>query len=167
MRISHPLTRSRPMTRSLLRSACALLVVALSACDSTSGTDGVAGSYSMQVVNGQRPPVTVWANRPGGALQVMDADVRLRENGEVSVELTTRVMGTNGTPGAEQSTTYEGTYEQAGDVLELGFLESAAGEQVAAEGVVISAREIAVTLAFAVSAYTGYVQYPVSIIARR
>lgn len=154
------------MPRLALRSAFALLALALAACDSTSEPDGVAGTYSVRAVNGERPPVTVWGNAVQGYQQVVDADVRLGADGEASVELVMRMVTANGT-GPEQRTTYEGTYQQNGDVLTFSFLESDAGLRVSARGVVISGREVAVTLMFAASAYTGFQQYPVSIIARR
>lgn len=149
------------MLRSALRAACTLFVLALSACDSsTSDPEGVAGTYTLRMVNGERPPVMVWSGT-GGNIQVTDADVRLDEDGGAFVELTTRVGGT------AQSTIYRGTYEQTGDVLELGFLESPEGQRVGAQGIVISGNEIGMTLTFAVSHFTGFFQYPVSIIARR
>lgn len=168
MRIVHPFTRPRSVPRPALRSACTLLVLvlALAACGSASGPDGVEGSYSARAVNGERPPVDVWGTAGVGTLQVVDADVRLRAGGEVSVELTTRMSSINGTsPG--QGTTYVGRFTQSGDVLQMGYLQDAEGRRVSARGVVISSREIAVTLMFQGSAYTGFYQYPVSLIARR
>jgi hypothetical protein len=158
------------MSRALLRAAVVLLAVLLAACEGTSDPVGVEGTYSLHTVNGARAPVPVTTHPMGGVTQVLDADVRLRGNGVVSVELTTRVVDHSGVTGPEERVTYEGTFEQRADVLLIRQMEPVGGrgpDAVNVDGVVISPREIAVTMQFAVASYAGFYTYPVSIIARR
>ena len=73
------------------------------------------------------------------------------------------------TLGAVKRTTYSGAFQQNGDLLTFaGLLQSSEGQQrVRAEGVVLSRREVVVTLHVPLSSYQGYFVYPISIIARR
>lgn len=151
--------------RLLPRLACLLLAgVVFAACDGTSDPEGVEGRYSAHAVNGRELPATVFASWSFGQEQVVDADVRLGEDGKASVELARRLVRPDSTVGPTGRTTYTGTFRQVGDRLEIGSLRSPDGLQVPAQGVVISPREIAVTLRFYPLSSTGYT---VSIIARR
>lgn len=154
------------MPRNAFRAAAALVLAALAACENTSEPSGVEGSYSVYSVNGQRPPADVRADLGGARLQVVDAELSLDAPNQASVELGTRATGGSGGTSAVTPTTYTGTYQVAGDVITFGMLESG-GTRVYAEGVVISPREVAVTLHFAAPAYTGFNTYPVALILRR
>lgn len=154
------------MPRHLLRTAPALLVLVLSACDGASGPQGVEGRYGVYSVNGHKPPVAVRGDPSGAQVQVVDAQLTLSAPGTASVELATRVRGADGTVGATTRTTFTGTYQHSGDRLALSSLR-AEGTQVGAEGVVISPREVAVTLHVAAPSYVGYYTYPVALILRR
>jgi hypothetical protein len=165
-RATFPSSIGSAMPRHLFRGAAALLVLVLAACDGTSEPQGVEGHYGVYSVNGQKPPAPVRGDGSGGVVQVVDARLTLSAPGTASVELATRMRAADGTVGATTRTTYTGTYQQNGDVLTLGNLQ-AEGTQVRAEGVVISPREVAVTLHIAVPAYTGYYTYPVALIVRR
>lgn len=150
----------------IVRLFISLLVLA-AACDGTSEPSGVEGRYSVQTVNGQQPPAAV-TSVSGGQLQVVDATLEL-DAPNATIELETRVMGTNGTAGAATSTTYSGTYQVSGDVITFSTLSSSAGQGVGvqAQGVVVSSREVAVTMNFAFAASQGFFTYPVSLILRR
>lgn len=154
------------MPRHLFRTAAALLVLVLAACDGTSGPQGVEGRYGVYSVNGQKPPAPVRGDGSGGVLQVVDAQLTLSAPGTASVELATRMRAADGTVGATTRTTYTGTYQQNGDVLALSNLR-AEGTQASAQAVVISPREVAITLHIPAPAYTGYFTYPVALIVRR
>ena len=154
------------MPRHLFRTAAALLVLVLGACDGTSEPQGVEGRYGVYSVNGQKPPAPVRGDGSGGVLQVVDAQLALSAPNVASVELATRMRAADGTVGAITRTTYTGTYQRNGDVLTLSTLQGE-GTQVSAQAVVISPREVAVTLHFAVASYTGYFTYPVALIVRR
>jgi hypothetical protein len=160
-----PCFQGRSMPRSALRLACVLLLGLFSACgDDPAEPRGVAGRYSVYTINGTRPPTGVFTG-VGGTLEVVDASVRLDDGGAASVELTTRRVNA-GVAGAEERTTYTGTFQVQGDVLRLSEMRFNGGAALA-EGVVISPREVAVTLHLGVANYTGVWQYPVTIIARR
>ncbi|HEU0298336.1 MAG TPA: hypothetical protein VFR37_02755, partial [Longimicrobium sp.] len=137
------------MPRHLLRGAAALLVMALSACDGASEPQGVEGRYGVYSVNGHKPPVPVRGDPSGAQVQVVDAQLTLSAPNAASVLVATRVRGADGTVGATTRTTYTGTYQQNADRLVLSNLQ-AEGTHVGAEGVVISPREVAVTLHVAV-----------------
>lgn len=154
------------MPRHLFRGTAAIVVLLLSACDGTSEPQGVEGRYSVYSVNGQKPPAPVRGDASGTQVQVVDAQLTLSAPSTASVELATRVREANGTVGATTRTTYTGTYQLNGDVLALSNLQGE-GTQVGAQGVVISPREVAVTLHIAAPAYTGYFTYPVALIVRR
>ncbi len=150
--------RRRAMPRVVPRFAVALLALALAACDGTSEPSGVEGRYAVYTVNGQRPPTTVFAQQCCGERQVVDAAVRLGDDGTISVELATRGIAPSGTVGEVERATYSGTFQQHGDVLVMEWLQGPEF-RVRADGIVISPREVGVTLRF--------FQYPVFIIARR
>lgn len=155
MRISRRRTRSR--AGFALR--CAVASLALAACDGTSDPSGVAGRYTAHTVNGRRPPATVWApSFSGWQEQAVNASVRLESDGDLSVEVATRLLRSDSTLGEVVRSTYTGTYQQNGDLLEIGWLQGPE-YRVRADGVVISPREVGVTLRL--------YQYPLSIIARR
>lgn len=163
-----PRPGARGTARWTMRCACALLLLALPACDSTSEPEGVEGRYRARTVNGMDLPVALWGNWVNGTLQVTDASVRLEENGQASVEVATRMVAPDSTPGAVKRTTYTGTYQQDGDLLVFtGLLQAPEGPRPRAEGVVLSRREVVVTLHMPASSYQGYFVYPISIIARR
>jgi hypothetical protein len=153
----------------MMRCTCALLLLALPACDSTSEPEGLEGRYRAHTVNGMDLPVAVWGNWVNGSMQVTDAAVRLEANGQGSVEVATRMMAPDSTVGTVKRTTYSGAFQQNGDLLTFaGLLQSSEGQQrVRAEGVVLSRREVVVTLHVPSSSYQGYFVYPISIIARR
>lgn len=159
--------RRRISAPSLVR-ALVLLAFAVAACEGTSEPSGVEGRYSVHSVNGRRPPTPVTGTPSGSLVQVVDAHLELDEPNAV-VELETRVVGTNGAAGAATTTTYSGTYEASGDVITFGLLASsgADGVRVHAEGVVISPREVVVTLHIPVASSQGFFSYPVSLILRR
>lgn len=157
-----PFTRRAPMPRKLVRGLVPLLALALAACDGASEPSGVEGRYSVHSVNGHLPPTTV---RTG--VQVVDATLQLDE-ANATVELRTRAVGADGSAGAATTTTYGGTYQASGDVLAFSQLSTGDdGFRVHAEGVVISPREVVVTLHVPIPAYQGFSTYPVSLILRR
>lgn len=158
------MNRRRPMLRIL--ALVPLLAAALAACDGTSEPSGVEGRYSVYSVNGDRPPRAVRGDPSGGVVQVVDARLEL-DAPNATVELETRVMA-NGTAGQTTSTTYSGTYTAAGDVLTFGALSTGEnGIRVGAQGVVISPREVAVTLHIPGPSYQGFNVYPVALVLRR
>ena len=158
MRLLRAGDRRRSVPWVVLRSACASLVLLLSACEGTSAPSGLEGRYSAYTVNGRRPPTTVFARRCCGEQQVVDAAIRLHNDGGISVELSTRGIAPDGTVGQVERVTYSGTFQRQGDVLVVDRLQ---GPEfgLRADGIVISPREIGVTLRF--------FQYPVFILARR
>jgi hypothetical protein len=150
----------------LFRPLVPLLALAAAACDGAAEPSGVEGRYSVHSVNGRPPPALVTTTF-SGAVQVVDARLEL-DAPEATVELETRLVSANGAAGATTRTTYSGTYQASGDVITFGTLEpSDEGPGVRAEGVVISPREVVVTLHFAVASSQGYFTYPVSLILRR
>jgi hypothetical protein len=155
----HPVRR-RPAMPRVLGALAALLALAAAGCDSPSEPQGVAGRYSVYSVNGHRPPAYVRMS-PVGEVQMVDADLRLEENGDAVVTLATR-SGSE----AVKYTTYTGMYQAAGDLLTLENLTD--GERViAANGVVISQREVAVTLHIIGPSYVGFIVYHIPLILRR
>jgi hypothetical protein len=156
------------MPRSPFRLALAVLAIVFSACGDASEPQGLEGTYSLHSVNSRRPPVAVWGSWAVGEVQVLDADVRLRAGGAASVELTLRNVGADSVAGPERRVTYEGRFERQGDALRFGPLTSAdQGGVASASGVVISPREIAVTLYVPGPAYMGFHEYRIAMIARR
>lgn len=155
------------MKSCLVRALVPLLALAAAACDGTSEPGGVEGRYSVHSVNGQRPPAGVRGTAGGGMMQVVDARLELDEPNAV-VELETRLVAANGTASAATTTTYSGTWQASGDVITFAMLTpSDGGPGVRAEGVVVSPREVVVTLHFAVASSQGFFTYPVSLILRR
>jgi hypothetical protein len=149
----------------LVRVLVPLLALA-AACEGTSEPNGVEGRYSVHTANGQRPPAGVAAVF-GGQLQVVDATLELDAPNAV-VELETRTVEPNGTSSASTTTTYTGTYQASGDVITFEMLTPSDGSpRVRAEGVVVSPREVVVTLHFALASSQGFFTYPVSLILRR
>ncbi len=154
------------MKIGLIRALLPLLALA-AACEGTSEPGGVEGRYTVQAVNGKRPPVAVRGTAAGGTLQVVDARLDLDPPNAV-VELKTRLVAGNGTAGAPATTTYSGAWRASGDIITFELLDASdGGPRVRAEGVVVSPREVAVTLHFAVSSSEGYFTYPVSLILGR
>lgn len=151
---------------ALSRVLVPLLALALPACDSTSGPGGVEGSYRVHSVNGRPPPMPVRGTSSGGVVQVVDARLQLAAPDQLTVELETRVVEADGTTGAPTRTTYAGTYQANGDVLAIGPL-TGGDARAQAEGVVISPREVAVTLHIPAASFQGFYVYPVALILRR
>lgn len=158
------INRRRTMRRML--ALVPLLAATLAACDGTSEPSGVDGRYSVYSVNGHRPPLAVRGDPSGAVVQVVDARLEL-DAPNATVELETRMMA-NGTAGETTTTTYTGTYSAAGDVLAFGALSTGEnGVRIGAQGVVISPREVAVTLHIPGPSYQGFSTYPVALILRR
>jgi len=136
-----------------------LLALAAAACDSPSEPSGVDGRYSVYLVNGHRPPAFV-RMAPAGEVQLVDADVHLGDDGVVDIELETRDGGETA------HVAYTGVYQASGDRLTFEHLTD--GDRViTAEGVVVSPREVAVTLHIRGPSYVGFIIYNVALILRR
>lgn len=155
------------MPRIVVRAFASLLVVALAACDGLSEPEGVEGRYAVYTVNGDRPPAVLLAPPGGGRTEAVDATLLLRAPDQVAVELATRVVGPDGTPGPVNRVAYAGTYKVEGGFITMGRLEAADGRGADAEGVVISPREVAVTLEIPAPPSQGLYTYPVALVLRR
>lgn len=152
-----------PATRRLLFGALLpLLALSAAGCDdSPTVLDGVDGRYSVYSVNGHRPPAYVRMS-PTGEVVLVDADLHLSEDGVVSIELQTRPGG----GGEVTRTTYSGAWQANGDLLTLEHLTDG-NRLITANGVVISPREVAVTLHIIGPSYVGFMVYHVALILRR
>ena len=106
------------MRRTLATAALALLTLAAGACggddDSTGPNGSIAGTYTLQTVNGSPPPITVF-ELGDDKIEVTGASVVINENGTFSA--TSTVRETDAGQVTTSSSVCSGTYTRSGSTV--------------------------------------------------
>ena len=137
-----------------------LAATGVSACDSTSAPEGVAGSYTLSAAGEEDLPVWAnWNGSEGGGNQLMSGRLTLRQNGAVEVVFRYRYVGEQGI-GATQTLTLGGTWTEQGGIVTLQ-MASAGVFALEPDMVVASNRRIEAFLGLQLPAYVGYGWVPV------
>ena len=107
------------MKRFLMLAFAAALSMSVSACqDSTNPSAVLSGTYTLQTIGGQTPPVPVYAD-PQGTTELVGAYIRINRDGTFIDVLTYRDTPTGGVPGPTYDRETDGTWSLSGNTLEF------------------------------------------------
>lgn len=107
------------MKRILMLAFAAALSLGASACQDTTSPGAVlAGTYSLQSVNNQAPPV-VYSQNAGTTTEVIAGQIQINRDGTYTDVLTFRDTPYGGVPGAPYNDTIYGTWALSGSTLQF------------------------------------------------
>jgi len=107
------------MKRILMLAFAAALSLGASACQDTTSPGAVlSGTYTLRTVNGQQPPVIVYAD-PSVRTEVLSGEIEINRDGTFTDVVTERDTPTGGVPGIPYDDVIYGTWALSGSTLQF------------------------------------------------